>query len=95
VDVGIDEHLPHQEASTFFSVRADGIVELRRGSASHVQLLLLRAGEVATLWRLELQRNPNLIAALRTHPDAPYRFMIDVLDALKTAGAPRISLQSW
>lgn len=42
---------------------------------------------------MELQRNPNLIAALRTQPDAPYRFMIDVLDALRASGAERISLQ--
>jgi biopolymer transport protein ExbD len=30
---------------------------------------------------------------VKTHPDAPYKFMIDVLDALHTAGAQRISLQ--
>jgi len=37
--------------------------------------------------------NPNLIAGVKTHPDAPYKFMIDVLDALQTAGADKISLQ--
>jgi biopolymer transport protein ExbD len=37
--------------------------------------------------------NPNLIAAVKTHPDAPYRMMVEVLDALKLANAERISLQ--
>ena len=41
----------------------------------------------------EVTANPNLIAAVKTHPDAPHRFMIDVLDALQLAGAERISLQ--
>ena len=31
--------------------------------------------------------------AVKTHPDTPYKHMIDVLDALHTAGAERISLQ--
>jgi len=30
---------------------------------------------------------------VKTHPQAPYRYMVDVLDALHTAGAQRISLQ--
>jgi biopolymer transport protein ExbD len=34
-----------------------------------------------------------MIAAVKTHPDAPYKYMVDVLDALHMAGAERISLQ--
>jgi biopolymer transport protein ExbD len=80
------------ENIAFFNVRADGVVELQRGSSPQVQLL--RSTDVEALWRMELQHNPKLIAALRTHPDAPYRFMIDVLDALHASGAERISLQT-
>jgi biopolymer transport protein ExbD len=53
----------------------------------------MRAQEVEGLWRQEVATNPNLIAAVKTHPDAPYRFMMDVLDALHSANAERISLQ--
>ena len=35
----------------------------------------------------------NLIAAVKTAPNAPYRLMIDVLDELQSAGADKISLQ--
>lgn len=80
------------ENIAFFNVRADGKIELQRGASPQVQLV--RAADVEALWRLELRDNPSLIAALRTHPDAPYRFMIDALDALQAAGAERISLQS-
>ena len=45
------------------------------------------------LWRQAVTDNPNLIAAVKTHPDASYRYMVDVLDALHAANAERISLQ--
>ncbi len=72
-------------------VRTDGIVDLRRGESTSIQPI--RANDLEAIWRHEVTANPNLIAAVRTHPDAPHRFMIDVLDALQLAGAERISLQ--
>jgi len=53
----------------------------------------MRPREIEGLWRQEISQNPNLIAAVKTHPEAPYRFMIDVLDGLHSANAERISLQ--
>jgi biopolymer transport protein ExbD len=72
-------------------VLPDGAVDVIRGSGPQVQRV--RADQVATLWRLEAAESPGLIAAIRTHPDAPYHRMVDVLDALRVAGAERISLQ--
>ena len=72
-------------------VQPNGIVDVRRGESQQVQQL--RPQEVEALWRQEVTANPNIIAAVKTHRDAPYRYMIDVLDALHTANAERISLQ--
>ncbi len=72
-------------------IRTDGVVEVKRGESTSIQQL--RADDIETLWRMEATTNPNLIAAVKTHPDAPHRFMIDVLDALQLAGADKISLQ--
>jgi len=36
---------------------------------------------------------PEHDRAVKTHPDAPYKYMVDVLDALKSANAVRVSLQ--
>ncbi len=72
-------------------IQANGIVELKRGESPQIQRV--SANEVEGIWRLDVAQNENLIAAVKTHPEAPYRFMIDVLDALHTAGAERISLQ--
>jgi biopolymer transport protein ExbD len=72
-------------------IQPDGIVEVKHGESQQVQRM--RASEIAGLWRQEVATNPNLIAAVKTHPDAPYKFMIDVLDGLHTAHADRISLQ--
>lgn len=72
-------------------VQPTGIVDVKRGESQQIQQM--RPDDVESLWRQEVTSNPNLIAAVKTHPDASYRYMIDVLDALHTAGAERISLQ--
>ena len=72
-------------------VRPDGLVEVKRGDSPQMQLVT--AKELESIWRLEMAENPRLIAAMKTDPTAPYRLMIDVLDAVQTAGATIISLQ--
>jgi biopolymer transport protein ExbD len=72
-------------------VQPSGLVELRRGESTDVSTITPR--QVEQIWRTEVAQNPNLIAAVKTHPDAAHRHMIAVLDALQLAGAERISLQ--
>jgi biopolymer transport protein ExbD len=72
-------------------VQPDGEVHVRRGESTDVTVA--RATEIEAIWRQDVAANPFLIAAVKTHPTTPYRFMVDVLDALRTAGAERISLQ--
>src|SRR5690606_1389400 len=72
-------------------IQPTGVVDVRRGESQQVQQM--RASEIEGLWRQEVAANENLIAAVKTHPDAPYAFMVDVLDALHAANAQRISLQ--
>ena len=72
-------------------IQPTGIVDVKRGESQ--QVVQMRPSEIDGLWRQEVSANPNMIAAVKTHPDAPYKFMVDVLDALKTANAERISLQ--
>lgn len=73
------------------NVNPDGSVGVRRGDSQNESIH--RPAEIEDVWRLEVAQNPNLIAGVRTHPDAPHRYMIQVLDALQTANAERISLQ--
>lgn len=72
-------------------IEPNGTVRVKRGESQQEQVM--RPAEIEGLWRQEVAQNPNIIAAVKTHPDAPYRMMIEVLDALKTANAERISLQ--
>ncbi|HLU25021.1 MAG TPA: biopolymer transporter ExbD [Longimicrobiales bacterium] len=72
-------------------VRADGLVDIRYGESPQVRTV--RHNELEGIWRYEAANNPNLIAAVKTDPEAPYRHMINVLDELQGAGAERISLQ--
>ncbi len=72
-------------------IQPTGIVDLKRGESTQVQQV--RPSDIESIWRQAVAENPNLIAAVKTHPDASYKFMVDVLDALQLAGAIRISLQ--
>ncbi|HWV55881.1 MAG TPA: biopolymer transporter ExbD [Longimicrobiales bacterium] len=73
------------------TVRPDGIVEVKRGESPQIQPV--QANQIEAIWRSEVANNPNLIAAVKTHPDAAHRHMIAVLDQLQLANADRISLQ--
>jgi len=72
-------------------VQPSGVVEVRRGDSSEAQRV--RAADVERIWREDVTQNPNLIAAVKVHPDAGYARMVEVLDALHAAGAQRISIQ--
>jgi biopolymer transport protein ExbD len=72
-------------------IQPNGVVEVRRGESQQVQTVT--PNDIEGIWRQDVASNPNLIAGVKTHPDAPYKFMVDVLDALQTAGADKISLQ--
>jgi biopolymer transport protein ExbD len=72
-------------------IQPTGVVDVRRGESQQVQQM--RPQEIEGLWRQEVAANENLIAAVKTHPDAAYEYMVNVLDALHAANAERISLQ--
>lgn len=72
-------------------IQADGIVHVKRGESPQIQRAQSR--EIASIWRQAAASNPNLIAAVKTAPTAPYRYMVDVLDQLRLGGADKISLQ--
>ena len=72
-------------------INPSGTVNIRRGESQQEQQVA--PNDVEAIWRQGYSENENLIAAVKTHADAPYRFMVDVLDALHTAGAKKISLQ--
>jgi biopolymer transport protein ExbD len=72
-------------------IQSNGTVLIRRGDSQNSSQVSPR--EIESLWRIEVAQNPNLIAAVKTHPEAQHRFMIQVLDGLQMAGAERISLQ--
>lgn len=72
-------------------INPTGTVTIRRGESQQEQTVA--PNDVEQIWRQDVAQNPRLIAAVKTHPDAPYRFMVDVLDALQAAAAAKISLQ--
>ena len=98
-DKGLAIVLPEQAAEQEVSqknvlhilINPDGTVIIRRGESEQEQTV--SPNDVEQIWRQDVAQNPNLIAAVKTHPDAPYRFMVDVLDALQAANSTKISLE--
>jgi biopolymer transport protein ExbD len=74
-----------------FWIQENGAVHIKRGESEAIQVVQPR--DVGLNWRQGYAQNENLIASVRTAPNAPYRFMVAVLDQLQGAGATRISLQ--
>ena len=98
-DKGLQIVLPQEQEEVEVSqknilhilVQPTGVVEIKRGES--VQIQTVTPEDVEGIWRQDVASNPKLIAAVKTHPDTPYRYMVDVLDGLQLAGAERISLQ--
>ncbi len=76
-----------------FLINEDGSVVIRRGESTAEQVVAY--SEIEGIMRQEISNNPEIIAAVKTAPGAPYRHMINVLDELQSAAAQRISLQLW
>lgn len=74
-----------------FIVQPDGSVVIRRGESTAEQVVAY--SQIEGIMRQEIGSNPEIIAAVKTDPDAPYRHMINVLDELQKANAQRVSLQ--
>jgi biopolymer transport protein ExbD len=95
---GLSIVLPEQGEETEVSqknilhlvIQPNGVVEVKRGESQQVQQT--SAAEIGSIWRMEVAQNENLIAAVKTAPGAPYRYMVDVLDQLQAAGADRVNL---
>lgn len=76
-----------------FLIQEDGSVRIKRGESTAEQIVA--AGEIEAIMRQEIGQNPEIIAAVKTAPEAPYRYMVSVLDELQQAASQRISLQLW
>ncbi|HSH46667.1 MAG TPA: biopolymer transporter ExbD, partial [Longimicrobiales bacterium] len=71
-------------------IQPNGVVEVQRGESPQIQQV--SPAEIGSIWRMEVAQNENLIAAVKTAPGAPYRYMVDVLDQLQVVGAERVNL---
>lgn len=75
----------------YLDVLPTGVVAAQFGDDPRRQQMMPR--EVEAVWRHGASLNPDLIALVRTHPDAEYKHMYHILEALHRAKATRISLQ--
>lgn len=97
-DKGLALVLPEEEAPVsrenilHLLIESEDLVTVRFGTNPQTQLVA--PGQIESVWRAAVESRPGLIAAVKTGGDVGYGAMIDVLDALQSAGATRISLQA-
>lgn len=87
----IDEMTVDPRNLLFLEVLPTGLVAARRGEDPRIQEIA--PGDVEALWRHEVAQDPRLIAVVRTRPEAEYRHMYEVVEALRRAEATRFTLQ--
>jgi len=99
-DQGLQVVLPEREDAEidvppdnllFLLVQPNGSIVVRRGESPQTQTITHR--QVQGVVRQALQANPEVIAAVQTHPEARYEDMTNVLDGIQLAGARRFVLQ--
>ena len=97
-DKGLALVLPQDEVHVsqsnvlHFLVDSDESIAVQYGD--NPQQRRIHVSEVESIWRTAVAGTPGLIAAVKTGQAVRYGAMIDVLDALHTAGATRVSLQA-
>jgi biopolymer transport protein ExbD len=91
---GLGEGLPRtvsQRNLLHLIVQPDGLIDVKRGESVQVQRVW--PGQVGGLWRQEVLSNPDLIAAVKIHPEASHEQMIAIMSALESLDAQWVSLQ--
>ncbi len=95
LEKGIPMVLPGNEASKT-KVKRKNILEVlahANGSIT-VEDGLVDIRNLRNLVERRLQENDKLIVVIKTHPDAEYGLMVDILDELKLAQARRVALKT-
>lgn len=64
------------------------------GSVILVDEEAVNLSQIQPMFRERYASNDKLVVSVEPDPNAPYRVMVDVLDELKMAKAPRISLKT-
>lgn len=95
IEQGIPLVLPGRD-KPITTLKASDVLEIRAHADGSVEAGGVRvpASAVRRLVEARLARDPELVVVLATAPDASYGVMVNLLDQLKLARCPRISLRS-
>ncbi len=95
LEMGIPLVLPGKQ-STSVKVKRKNILEVKAypNGAVTVGDRQVPLSQVRPMVERELAANPKLIVVIKTHPDAEYGLMVDILDELKLARCTRIALKT-
>ena len=95
IEQGIPHVLPGR-ARPITTLKAADVLEIRAHADRSVDAAGVRIppSSVRRLVEARLAHDPELVVVLATAPDATYGVMVNILDQLKLARCPRISLRS-
>ncbi|NNF07456.1 MAG: biopolymer transporter ExbD [Candidatus Eisenbacteria bacterium] len=97
-EFGLSLILPAPSTSqTSMQVNRDNVMIISSDESGSVILVdeqAVNLSQIRPMFRERYAGNDKLVVSVEPHPNAPYRVMVDVLDELKMAKAPRISLKT-
>lgn len=95
LEMGIPLVLPGKESSNV-KVSRKNILEVKAypNGAVMVGDKQVPLSQIRPIVERDLAANPKLIVVIKTHPDAEYGLMVDLLDELKLAKCTRIALKT-
>lgn len=87
---------PSQESAKKVKLQEDNIIRVLVNREGRVALdeEELTYTELESRIRVMVKENPDLVISLRTDRQSRYRFMVEALDRLRSAGAEKISLST-
>ncbi|MBM3316232.1 MAG: biopolymer transporter ExbD [Candidatus Eisenbacteria bacterium] len=93
-EYGIPVLLPGMEGKAV-KVKRENVITVRAAADGmvYIESVPVSLRDVRTRVRTELDLNDQLIVTIETDGDAAYQQMVDVLDEVKAAGAPRFSIR--
>jgi biopolymer transport protein ExbD len=95
-DIGLPFVLPaEQEQTEVVKIRESNIAELVIDASNNVSLddVPIAVHNVKEALVDRLTANPKLVVMLKTHPDADYGTMVDVLDEVRMADCKKMALK--
>ena len=98
VEKGLTLILPPKDAGTPKKVARKNVMVINsdaRGNVYADDELVLNISQLSDKVKRRYEENDKLVVSIESHPESEYHVMVDILDEVKEAQVPRISIKTY